>query len=92
MSFIPVRCRSCNKVTGNKWEPWLELMRAGVDKTTALTKLGLSRPCCRSTILSHIDLYTRKERLAALETENMKVCILGTVGEEGDDDHSAGDD
>lgn len=54
--LIPIRCFTCNKVTGNKWEAYRRLLGAGVASGDALTKIGLTRYCCRRILLTHIDL------------------------------------
>ena len=58
--LIPIRCFTCGKVTGNKWEAYLRLLS---DQTTtaksALDQLGLRRYCCRRILLCHVDLAGR---------------------------------
>jgi DNA-directed RNA polymerase I, II, and III subunit RPABC5 len=57
--IIPIRCFTCGKVTGNKWEPYLHLLSQGVEEGDAMTRLGLKRWCCRRIILCHVDLSSR---------------------------------
>jgi len=57
--IIPVRCFTCNKVIGNKWEPYQKLLSEGYSKNEALTKLGLKRFCCRRMLLTHVDLIDK---------------------------------
>ena len=54
--MIPVRCFTCNKVVGNKWEPWKMLLKKEYSEADALDKLGLRRYCCRRMILGHVDM------------------------------------
>ena len=68
--LIPVRCFTCNKVVGNKYETYKKLINEdGLSKKDALDRLGLVRYCCRTIILSHVDLidkvlnYTEVSRL-----------------------------
>lgn len=56
MSLIPVRCYTCNKVIGNKWEPYVHLLAQGLDENTALTSLGIRRYCCKRMIITHVDI------------------------------------
>jgi DNA-directed RNA polymerase subunit N (RpoN/RPB10) len=53
---IPVRCFSCNKVVGNKWDSFLAKLLTGQQAGPALTELGLSRVCCRSMLLNHVPV------------------------------------
>lgn len=71
--IIPVRCFTCGKVVGNKWESYLNLLREdrsegyiileGVGLLTycseALDQLGLKRYCCRRMLLTHVDLIEK---------------------------------
>jgi DNA-directed RNA polymerase I, II, and III subunit RPABC5 len=56
--IIPVRCFTCGKVIGNKWESYLEL-KDKYDEKTALDKLNLTRYCCRRMLLTHVDLIAK---------------------------------
>jgi DNA-directed RNA polymerase I, II, and III subunit RPABC5 len=53
---IPVRCYTCGKVTGNKWEPYLKLLKEGKTEIQSLDILGLTRYCCRRIILANVDI------------------------------------
>lgn len=54
--IIPVRCFSCGKVIGSKWEPYLKLLEDGFTEKESMDKLGLKRYCCRRMILTHVDI------------------------------------
>jgi len=54
--MIPVRCFSCNKVLGNKGQTFKSLRDKGVDIMEIWNILGLSMTCCRTIMLSHIDI------------------------------------
>ncbi len=54
--IIPVRCFSCGKVIGDKWEPYTRRVNAGEDPKEVLDDLGLERYCCRRMLLSHVEL------------------------------------
>jgi len=56
--IIPVRCFTCGKVVGNKWEKYLEL-KEEYDEKIALDKLNLNRYCCRRMILTHVELIDK---------------------------------
>lgn len=53
--IVPVRCFSCGKPVGSKWEKYQELLAKGYSKKEALDHLGLERFCCRSAIMSHVE-------------------------------------
>lgn len=54
--IIPVRCFTCGKVIGNKWDKYLKLLENDVVVSQALDMLGLKRYCCRRMLISHVDL------------------------------------
>ncbi len=54
--IIPIRCFSCGKIIGSKWEPYLEFIRNGRTEEESLNLLGLTRYCCRRMILTHVDI------------------------------------
>lgn len=57
--IIPVRCFSCGKVIGDKWNAYLALLLGGMEEGPALTELGLKRYCCRRMVLTHVDLIEK---------------------------------
>ena len=54
--IIPVRCFSCGKLVGDKWEPFSKRVAAGESPKEALDDVGVERYCCRRMLLSHVDL------------------------------------
>ncbi|EJU03340.1 hypothetical protein DACRYDRAFT_65562 [Dacryopinax primogenitus] len=57
--IIPVRCFSCGKVVGDKWEAYMQLLQSDVNEGEALDELGLRRYCCRRMVLTHVDLIEK---------------------------------
>ncbi|KRZ10654.1 DNA-directed RNA polymerases I, II, and III subunit RPABC5, partial [Trichinella zimbabwensis] len=57
--IIPVRCFTCGKVIGNKWESYLGLLQAEYAEGDALDAIGLKRYCCRRMVLCHVDLIEK---------------------------------
>ena len=54
--IIPVRCYTCGKVIGNKWEPYQNMLKKDLPPGEALDKLNLKKYCCRRIILTHVDI------------------------------------
>ena len=65
--IIPIRCFSCGKVIGTKWEAYLGLLQAEYTEGDALDALGLKRYCCRRMLLGHVDLIEKLLNYAPLE-------------------------
>ncbi|KAI6191598.1 DNA-directed RNA polymerases I, II, and III subunit RPABC5 [Aphelenchoides bicaudatus] len=57
--IIPVRCFTCGKVIGNKWDSYLGLLQTDNPEGDALDSLNLRRYCCRRMLLSHVDLIEK---------------------------------
>ncbi|TFY77123.1 hypothetical protein EWM64_g6888 [Hericium alpestre] len=57
--IIPVRCFSCGKVVGDKWNAYLELLSRDMSEGDALDELQLKRYCCRRMVLTHVDLIEK---------------------------------
>lgn len=57
--IIPVRCFTCGKVVGNKWDAYLALLQEDYTEGEALDSLGLRRYCCRRMLLTHVDLIEK---------------------------------
>lgn len=55
--IIPVRCFSCGKVLGDKWEDFNERVEENQeDPKDVLDELGLDRYCCRTTMITNVDI------------------------------------
>ncbi|KAL4584311.1 hypothetical protein LXL04_008907 [Taraxacum kok-saghyz] len=57
--IIPVRCFTCGKVIGNKWDTYLDLLQSNYTEGDALDALGLVRYCCRRMLMTHVDLIEK---------------------------------
>ncbi|KAJ2286383.1 DNA-directed RNA polymerase II subunit L, partial [Coemansia sp. RSA 2706] len=67
--IIPVRCFTCGKVVGNKWEKYLQLLDDDYLEGDALDALGLKRYCCRRMVLTHVDLIDKLLQYNPMERE-----------------------
>jgi len=52
---IPVRCLSCGKVIGDRYDEFQERTQDGEDAGEVLDDLGLEKYCCRTVFLTHVD-------------------------------------
>ena len=57
--IIPIRCFTCGKVIGNKWNRYLQLLNEEKEMAEIFQILGLNRYCCRRMIISHVDLIEK---------------------------------
>ena len=56
MCILPIRCYTCGKVIGNKWEPYQNMLSKEMSPKDSLNLLGLNKMCCRRMILGHVEL------------------------------------
>jgi len=54
--IIPIRCWSCGKPIAHLYEKYAERTAKGEDKKKVMDELGLERYCCRSMMISHVEL------------------------------------
>ena len=57
MSF-PVRCFSCGKCIGNKWEIYKSHLNSGITPSDSFkhNDMGIYRYCCKRMFLGHVDI------------------------------------
>lgn len=54
--IIPVRCFTCGKLIGDKWETFSQRTRAGDKPIKVLDELGIRRYCCRRMLITHVEI------------------------------------
>jgi DNA-directed RNA polymerase subunit N len=52
----PIRCWTCGKLLGDKFEEFERRISQGENPARVLDLLGLKRYCCRAAMLTSIDL------------------------------------
>jgi DNA-directed RNA polymerase subunit N len=55
-TIVPVRCFSCGKLVGDKWEDFAKRVKSGEDTGNILDNIGVTRYCCRRMLLSHVEI------------------------------------
>lgn len=51
-----IRCWTCGKLLGDKYEEFEKRVAKGEDPKQVLDSMGLKRYCCRSMMLTSVDL------------------------------------
>ena len=54
--MIPIRCFTCGKIIGDKWEEYNRRGKSGEEPNQVLDDLGLTRYCCRRMLLSNVEI------------------------------------
>jgi DNA-directed RNA polymerase I, II, and III subunit RPABC5 len=57
--IIPVRCFSCNKIIGNKWETYKTYLESGKSANDAFVAIGFRRYCCKRMFLGHVEMIDK---------------------------------
>jgi len=57
LGVVPVRCFTCGAVIGDKWDEFTKRVKEGQDPGMVLNELGVKRYCCRSMLLSHVNIF-----------------------------------
>ncbi len=54
--IIPIRCFTCGKLIGDKWEPFDRMRKEGKNINEIYKELGITRFCCKRMLVSHVNL------------------------------------
>jgi DNA-directed RNA polymerase subunit N (RpoN/RPB10) len=57
--MIPVRCFSCNRIIGNKWEKYKSETESGRNTSDVFRELGIRRYCCKRMFLGHVEIIDK---------------------------------
>jgi len=93
--LIPVRCFTCNKVIGQKWNPYndkvTEYLSSGDTEMNArgkaLDDVGLVRYCCRRMLLSHVNIIDQLLQYANNPSEKIVSSITPEESEQEDEEN-----
>ena len=67
--MIPVRCFTCGKVIGNKWEIFKNELDSGKNAKDVFVTINLQRYCCKRMFIGHVELI---DKLLLYSTNNDK--------------------
>jgi DNA-directed RNA polymerase subunit N len=70
MSF-PLRCFTCGKIIGDKWETYEDEVRKGRNEDHVLDEMTIRRFCCRRMFLSHNPAIEEKRLYYTYESGNI---------------------
>ena len=59
--MVPIRCWTCGTPIGHVWEEYQERAKRE-DRKKILDSLGITRYCCRTQLLGHVDLVDKISR------------------------------
>ena len=54
--IIPIRCFTCGKLIGDKWDPFDRMRKEGKNINEVYKELGITRFCCKRMLVSHVNL------------------------------------
>lgn len=52
----PIRCFTCGKLLADRFEEFERRVKKGEDPAEVLDRMGLKRYCCRTAMLTSVDL------------------------------------
>ena len=54
--LIPIRCFTCGRITGNKWEIFKKKREEGKPDIEIFKEMNVKSYCCKRMLLGHVDL------------------------------------
>ncbi len=73
-----IRCISCGKVLGRKWDKYQKLLREGTSPQEAMKEIGLTRYCCKMWMQSPFKIphiARQNETIEIRPTETLTVAV-----------------
>ncbi len=68
--FPPVRCFTCGKPLGGRiWKEFRRRVEAGENPEKVFEALGITRYCCRTVLLTSVDLFDEISGYTAVRTK-----------------------
>ena len=69
----PIRCYSCNKILGNKWETIDKMKQEGKELKEIYEYLNITRYCCKRIIMTTVDISEIEDPYENIQYENIKI-------------------
>ena len=57
--IFPVRCFTCNKIIGDKWDLYKYSIESGGTPTNAFAEININRYCCKRMFLGHVEIIDK---------------------------------
>lgn len=57
--IIPIRCFTCNKVIGNKWETYKSNLESGMSISDSFKNIKVYRYCCKRMFLGQVEIIEK---------------------------------
>jgi DNA-directed RNA polymerase subunit N len=70
--IIPIRCFTCGKLIGDKWEEYQQRVAKGEEPAKILDSFELDRYCCRRMLISHVELIDDLLKYSIIADERRK--------------------
>ena len=73
--LIHVRCISCGKVLANKWNAYKNMIGQGLTPEVAMTRLGLTRYCCRMWMTNPFKIPMRQNQAGDAQNQLVDLTV-----------------
>lgn len=69
----PIKCFTCGKILGNKWETIDKMINEGKSLKEINVYLYITRYCCKRVIMTTIDVLETEKNYEDIQYENIKI-------------------